>query len=308
MALFAYQQQLQRFLREAKQDFINPEDLIVYINRARRQIAMDASCIRRLTPISGAVVSCAVTDGGTGYTDTPTCTISDPDFPSGSGVYPNGSQATAIATVLQGVIQSIDIQEGGAGYWQPTITITDTTGSGAEATLTTSTVMELEQGREVYKFSDIDLSEFPGVDSVYMIKSVSLLFSAFRYSLACYDFSTYQALIRQWAQQWQYVPAVCAQYGQGNDGSFYMYPIPSQAYQLEFDCLCLPSDLTDDQSVEALPLPWTEAVPYFAAHLGFLELQNFNAANFYFTLYDKMLGRYSMASRPGRRINPYGRV
>lgn len=308
MALNAYLQQTQRFLREAKQEFVNPQDMIDYINRARREVAMRAQCIRRLTPISGAIVTCTVTAGGTGYSNAPTCTITPPDFPSGQGVYPNGSQATALAIVQAGVIVAIDIQYGGAGYWQPEITITDATGTGATGTLTTSTVNKLEQGREVYKFSDVDLSPFPGVESVYMIKSVSLLFSAFRYSLACYDFSTFQALVRQWAQQWQYVPAVCAQYGQGDDGSFYMYPIPSESYQLEWDCLCLPSDLIDDQSVEALPKPWSEAVPYFAAHLCFLELQNLNAANYFLDLFDKFVLRYSVYARPGRVINPYGRV
>ena len=35
-SLFDYLKQTQRFLREGKQDLLNPEDLIGYINRARR--------------------------------------------------------------------------------------------------------------------------------------------------------------------------------------------------------------------------------------------------------------------------------
>jgi hypothetical protein len=86
-----------------------------------------------------------------------------------------------------------------------------------------------------------------------------------------------------------------------------MYPIPNQTYQLEIDCICLPSDLVSDQDYEAIPDPWTDAVPYFAAHLAYLELQNLNAAKFYEDLFDKRLSGYSSAARSGRRMNPYGR-
>lgn len=302
-----YMMQTQNFLREAKQEFINPDDLRRYINRGRREIAMRAQCIRRLTPISGSIVSWSVTNAGSGYSTSPTLTITAPDFPSGAGPFPNGSQATAGAIVLGGSIAAIDSTYGGYGYYQPQMTITDATGTGATAVPVMSFINQVSQGQEVYPFSAANLSVFPGVDSIYMIKSVSILFSSFRYSLSCYPFSTYQALIRQWSQQWQYVPAACAQYGQGAGGSFYMYPIPSQAYQMEWDCFCLPSDLLNDQSEEAIPAPWTDAVPYFATHLGYLELQNFNAAKFYLDLFDKFVQRYSDYARPGRITNPYGR-
>lgn len=306
--LFDYQQQVQRFMRDAKQEQLNPQDLVEYVNRARREVAMRAQCIRRLTPISGSIISIEVTDGGTGYSNAPTITISDPDFPSGQGPYPSGSQATASAIVVDGIITQITVEDGGAGYWQPSVTITDNTGTGAETADPEMTfINQLSQGQEVYNFSDVDLSMFPGVESIYMIKSVSLLFSSFRYSLACYSMSTYQSLVRQWAQQWQYVPAVCAQFGQGTGGSFYMYPIPSQAYQLEFDAFCLPSPLIDNQSVEAIPDPWTDAIPYFAASLAFEELQNLNSAQYYFKKFDTMVDRYASYARPGRVTNPYGR-
>ena len=305
--LNTYLMQVQRFMRDARQDLLDPGDLIDYVNRARREVAMRSMCIRRLTPISGAIISASVTAGGSGYNSSPTITISDPDFPSGQGAYPNGDNATASAIVQGGTIAAVDITYGGAGSFQPEATITDATGSGATVTLAMSFINQLNEGQEVYSFSDADLSMFPGVDSVYKIQSVSVLFSGFRYSLACYAFTTYQALVRVWAQQWRYVPAVCAQYGQGADGSFYMYPIPSQAYQMEWDCFCLPSDLTTDLSVEAIPQPWQDAVPYFAAHLAFLELQNYNAGKFYLDLFDKMAQRYSDYAHVSRATNPYGR-
>lgn len=302
-----YLQQTQRFLRDQRQDLLDPGDIVSYINRARREVAMRAQCVRRLTPISGAVITATVVAGGTGYSNSPTITITAPDFPSGMGPFPNGDQATASAIVQGGSITAIDIVYGGAGYWEPTAKITDSTGSGAAATLAVSYINQTGQGKEVYPFSEVDLSQFPGVDSIYTIRSVGLLFNNYRYVLGVYDFTTLQSLIRQYSQLQMYVPAVCAQYGQGVDGSFYFYPVPSQPYQLEWDCLCLPQDMTTNLSPEVIPQPWQDAVPYFAAHLCYLELQNFNAGKGYLDLFDKMLLRYSQYARPGGRVNPYGR-
>lgn len=302
-----YLQQVQRFMRDSRQDLLNPDDLVAYINRARRETAMRAQCIRQIVPITGSVITASVTAAGSGYTNNPTVTITTPDFPSGEGADASGAQATASAIVQSGTIAAVNIDYGGAGYWQPTAEITDSTGSGASVTLQLSAINKIVQGQEVYNFADVDISMFPGCESIYMVRSVSILYSAFRYSLACYSFSTYQARIRQWAQQWQYVPGVCAQLGQGVNGSLYLYPIPSQDYQCEFDCQMLPSPLITNLSEEAIPDPWTEAVPYFATHLAFLELQNYNAGKFYLDLFDKMLQRYSDYARVGRVVNPYGR-
>ncbi len=86
-----------RIIRDFSQRDVNPKDLIKYVNTARKETAGRAQCIRRLTPVSGQVDAIEVTDGGTGYSDTPTVTVSAPDFPSGLAPYPQGAQATAEA-------------------------------------------------------------------------------------------------------------------------------------------------------------------------------------------------------------------
>ena len=180
-------------------------------------------------------------------------------------------------------------------------------GWGGAATAQISTINALAQGQEVYPFSDVDTSSLPGAGAVYYVRSISIIYANYRYSLPIYDFSTYQAKIRQYPYQYQYVPAMGSQFGQGTSGSFYLYPIPSQTYQYELDCLCLPQDLVTNLSVEIIPDPWTDAVKYFAAHLSYLDLQNFNAAQFYLNLFDQHLLRYSQYARIGRAVNIYGR-
>lgn len=305
MALNAYLQQVQRFLRDGNQALVNPADLIDYINRSRRQVALQSQSIRVVTPISGQVSTISVLSGGTGYT-TPTITISAPDFPSGAGTFPNGEQATASATVTAGVITDIQVDYGGAGYFSPEVTITDAVGTGATSSASVSPITQTQEAREVYKFSDVPLDTFPGVGSILAVKSVSFIYANYRYSLPCYSFSTYQARIRQYPLQYQYVPTMCAQLGQGINGSLYFYPIPSTAYQFELDAICLPIDLEGDGDPEAIPLPWSDAVPFLATSYAFNELQNPNMSRWYMDQYTTYLKTFSAGARPGRRVNPYG--
>jgi hypothetical protein len=134
-----------------------------------------------------------------------------------------------------------------------------------------------------------------------------VIYANYRYSLPMYAFSVYQAKIRQYPFQYQYVPCFASQFGQGNQGSFYAYPIPSQTYQWEFDLFCEPQDLVDDQSVDVIPNPWSDVVQYWAAFKGYSELQNFNAARYYLDMFDNMTQRKSNYARIGRSVSQYGR-
>jgi hypothetical protein len=306
-SLDEYLQQAERFLRENQERLINPLDLIEYTNRARREVAMRTQSIRILTPVSGQISAITVINQGQGYTD-PQVIITTPDMPSGAPVNPGGLQATATAEVIGGQIGGITLTNPGDGYFLPQVFIKDPTGSGAELRAQTTPLTVTQGQQEIYPFSAVPLGNFEGVSEIFAVKSVSFIFMNYRYSIPVYSFSVYQAYVRIYPQMYLYVPTVAAQFGQGVNGSLYMYPIPSSIYQMELDCFCLPKDLEQDTDYEAIPKPWCDAIPYFAAHLAFLELQNLNAAKFYLDLYDNMVHRYSAYARPGRAINPYGRA
>lgn len=306
-SLFTYQKMTQRMIRDQRQAQINPEDLKEYINTSRREVAMRSQCVRILTPISGSIIGWSVTNGGSNYSNSPTFTVSAPDFPSGYPPFPNGEQATATGIVQGGSITAIFSQFGGYGYWQPKITITDSTGSGANATPTMSYINQLNANQELYPFSAINLSAFPGVGSPYMVRTMSILYSNYRYTVAVPSFSAYQSLIRNYPLQFSYIPFYAAQFGRGTGGSLFFYPIPNSQYQLELDLCCLPQDLIDDQSVEVLPDPFTDAVPFLAAYYAMNEMQLFNQAKYYKTEFDEWMRRYGSAVNPGRVINWYGR-
>lgn len=306
-SLYTYTRQVQRFIRDAKQELIDFEDVIDYVNAARREVAMRAQCVRILPPISAPIISATILAGGTGYTN-PTVSISAPDSPGGKLLNPNGAQAVGTATQSGGVINNVYINYGGDGYFQPVIQINDPTGTGAEIQPNLGPILTANPYQEQYNFSDVNLSDFPGVASIYAVLSYSLIYANGRYSALVYSFSQYQALIRQYGPgAYYYVPCFVVQYGRGAGGSIFTYPPPAQVLQFEWDCLCLPSDLTSDNDYEAIPDPWTDAVPYWAAHLAFLELQNGNTARMYKDLFDERMTRFGAYALPGRAISQYGR-
>lgn len=311
-SLQTYLMQTQRFLRDKAQLVENPADLTSYVNQARREVAMRAQCIRFVPPIFGSITAAeiTITAAGTGYT-APTITFSSPDSPSGALPNAQGLQATGTAAQSGGTISTITITNPGDGYFNPTGTITDPTGTGATVSITLANINVLKQGQEIYNFADVpSLSRVSGVSEIYMVRGISVLYSNYRYSLPMYSFSTYQAMIRQFiASQYQYVPTFAAQLGRGASGSLYMYPPPSQTYQMEWDCCGLPTDLTvaSITAADIMPDPWTDVVPYYAAHLAYMELQNWNAAKGYLDLFDMRMRQVSGYVQPGRVSNPYGR-
>lgn len=298
MALFAYLQDCQRLLRDSRQMDINPDDLRVFINRARRELAMRSQCIRRTPPISGPITTITVLTTGSGYTN-PTITISGPDFASAKIVNPAGLQATASVRQIGGQISNVSVLNGGDGYFQPTATIHDPTGSGATVAVHTVPLCVLNPFQEEYAYANFPVATFAGVRSVFSILSVSSLFNNLRYMWLYKSFTEYQAFIRTYTQQYFYTPAVWSQYGQGVAGTFLCYPIPAQTYQFEVDALCLPADLIDDTSFEAIPEPWTDAVAYGAVALAYQELQVEDKAAAYWAQFYSYINKYGMYARPG---------
>ncbi len=301
-----YLKALQGFLRDRAQRNLSPEDLISYINRARREIALRTQCIRILTPIAGQIESIAVVMPGDEYTN-PVVTITPPDAPSGALPNPGGAQATAVAMLAGELISSVSVTYGGDGYFQPVATITDPTGSGAVLLPRVTPISTTQGFQEVYPFQSVSLAMYPGLGKVFAVNSVSIIYANYRYSLPIYPFSTYQSMIRQYPNQYLYVPTLGSQYGQGTNGSFYLYPIASQRYQMEWDCFVLPAALSTDRDFEAIAEPWTDVVPIGAAVYAYEELQNLNSATYYLKKFNEYMHSYSAYARPGRVTNPYGR-
>lgn len=109
--------------------------------------------------------------------------------------------------------------------------------------------------------------------------------------------------IRQWEWFAQYylgdgatgTPVRLAQQGQGLNGTLFFDPVPTGTGTVSLDVVCLPIALVDDSTAEAIPLLWTDAVPFYAAWLALQSLQRQADANM-------MLERYRMLVKRGREM------
>lgn len=297
MALFAYEQEVQQLLGDTSEQRFSLSDIDMFVNRSRRKIAGATQCIRVLPPSTGTILTITPTNGGTGYT-APVVVISAPD---GIGATATQSQATATATQIGGVIIAMTVTFGGAGYVSPVVSITDPTGSGATFTTTLSAFVQATPGQEVYNFSAINpiiQASFPGVNHIIAVQSIAVSWGSWKPIMRQTGWSQFQAYCRAWNIGQENWPTIWAQYGQGENGSAYLFPIPSVIAQMDWDCYCSPIDLATDSDVEAIPHPFTEAVPYYAAYLAYLSAQNADAAGMMLNLFKNNLAEARSFSSP----------
>lgn len=98
-------------------------------------------------------------------------------------------------------------------------------------------------------------------------------------------------------QSQQGPPVSWSQFGQGTNGTILISPAPDQSYTLNTDAVYLPIDLTTDATKEAIPLLWTDAVPFLAAWFALMASQTGARS----AEADKMLQRYQEVSEIARR-------
>lgn len=92
-------------------------------------------------------------------------------------------------------------------------------------------------------------------------------------------------------------PRYWAQYGQGAAGTLFVN-LPDLPYTLSLDTVCLPLPLSADTDPERIPALWQDAVPYYAAYMGFLQTgDRDNAANM-FQQFGTFMKRARMGATP----------
>jgi len=293
MALTSYQQKTQFLLHDPNATYFSTSDITTAINTARGQIAMEGQCIRILLS-GGTITALAINSPGTGYSGDLTVSISG-----------SGQQAFASGTISGGAVATVSLDSGGWGYITGTSTTVTAVGSGggSDATFTTTIDNSLTTipGQEVYKFSTANTlaQQTAGVQAVIGVISVACAWganAAMKPILQQMIWTEFQAYYRSYNNGMQNYPTLWSQYGQGVNGSIYVWPYPSQYSQMDWDCYCIPIDLTDDSTAEAIPYGWTDCVPYYAAYLCYMDAQRFDDAN-------NMLKQYTMFMKRARAFS-----
>lgn len=163
-----------------------------------------------------------------------------------------------------------------------------------EAIRTTATQV-LTNATQSYAFSGFTIAA-SGVANALTVREAAIIPSG----------STIPTVLEQRPYEWLYayylapgvaeatgVPARYAQLGQGSAGTVVLDPIPNGAHTLTMDVVALPISLVDDTTVEALPYPWQEAVPFRAAFYAMMYAQQQDVA-------DRMLARSEIYVRGAR--------
>lgn len=156
-----------------------------------------------------------------------------------------------------------------------------------------SAQLTLTSGTQLYAFGSINSGVNPGVSSVIAVRGGILAGQPI-------DFRPWE-----WFQQYYLAsgatgtPIHAAQQGQGLSGTLWFSPVPNSSGLIaSLDTVCLPVSLVTDSTPEAIPYPWTDAVPFYAAWLALMSLQRQADA-------DKMYERYmNLMSRARKEASP----
>lgn len=300
MALNAYISQVQRLLHDPTAQFWSVADLTAYINEARGQIAAEGQCVRVLPPITGGVASITIVTGGTGYLTPPTVSL------TGS----SGSGFTGTAVLTGTAVTSVTVTAPGSNY-PPNlpITFTSASGSGASAIAILANANLTVAQQEVYTFASVNplVQLTAGVSSILSVNTLACSWGqGMKPVLFQYPWSDFQAQLRSYSIGLQGYSMYWAQFGQGGNGSIYLWPIPSGAYQMDWDCNCLPIALVSDADPEAIPPMWQDAIKFYAAHLATNQAQRAQDSDRYFGLYEKYMQRARAQAEPPFIPDLYG--
>lgn len=147
--------------------------------------------------------------------------------------------------------------------------------------------LTLTGGTRQYNFSSITFGSAAGIAGVYNVRQLWYAIPA----------TTGTNLVTPREFEWMSLyglnqavpstgqPQVWSQFAQGENGSIFFDPIPDLAYACTLDLSCVPTNLVDDTTVEAIPPLWQQAVPFYAAWWAFQSVQRQADA-------DRMLQRF----------------
>lgn len=172
-----------------------------------------------------------------------------------------------------------------------------------------------QANQEEYKFSDwTSIAQMePGIREILAVRTLAIAIGpgegAWKPAWNRLVWSDFESRFRIWNRAWVGTisyPGFYAQYGFGVGGSLFLAPIPSQVQPMEMDCSCQPLPLENDDDVEAIPYPWTDAVSYFAAWLCLIQQQRREDAMAMLQIFTAELPFCASVVSPQMLQSPYG--
>lgn len=124
-----------------------------------------------------------------------------------------------------------------------------------------------------------------GEGNAVAVLNISVPWGTYTPTLDRYPFSEFQAYFRLFSGTVAGFPECWSQLGDSNMGTVYFFPIPTQVFASLWDCAFTVLPLSTDASPEAIPYPFTDCVPYFAAYLALMNAQRFQESKATFGIF-----------------------
>jgi hypothetical protein len=103
-------------------------------------------------------------------------------------------------------------------------------------------------------------------------------------------------------------PFLWSTYGDGERGQVWLFPVPTNQLEMEWDTFCVPTDIFTDSDYDALPSPFSTYVPFYAAHLAYLNSQRLGQAAAMLNLFQANSGLARVAADRGKTASYYWTV
>lgn len=185
---------------------------------------------------------------------------------------------------------------------------------GATTPGSSNTAFQTITGVERYAFgyANAYARRFSGVKAVADVITVAVSWAGnssqtgvLRPALDWIPFEDLQAYYRSYNLGATSFPCLWSTTGDGQRGEVFLYPVPAQALEMEWDCFCTPKDIFDNDAYEALPSTFTDNIQFYAAHLAYLSAQRYGSADIMLQLFEKNCGIARVAADRGKTSSFY---
>jgi len=123
-----------------------------------------------------------------------------------------------------------------------------------------------------YSFSAISLGSAVGVRAVMAVRTMWFVIASGQQWITPRGYEWFGSYVLNSPVPQAGAPNTWSQLGQGENGTIFLN-VPDMNYTLNVDTVCVPIDLVDDTTAEAIPPLWQSAVQYFAAYTALLGSQ-----------------------------------
>lgn len=271
MGLNNYLNDTMQLLRDTNYSFVTQQQMVRWVNSARREAAERSGCIRRL--ITG---------------QSPFGAAAQPGI-----MVPGAFQPGSLPAVGGSIVSSGSGGGFSAGF-SSGFSIGGTTGSTVPSSVVQNACQTIP-GVERYPyqgfFNPFLRAAYAGCDSVIDTIACSVNWGGVnRPSLDWMPFEDFQAYARAYAVLNTSYPSVWSVFNDGPDGEIFMFPVPSQAGEIELDVFAVPNDLYADTDPDAIPHVFQRAIKFGAAKLQFMASSRWSQADMMEAMFADALG------------------